>query len=366
MQPPDQSDELIIATPERVAFEYEIAGIGSRFLAQLVDGLILTAIGVVILIAAIAIGVIFNSGQVALLFGLILGFILFAGYFLISEAVLSGQTLGKRVARLRVVGDQGQPITLGQSTTRNLIRIVDFLPVLYGVGIITLFINGRGKRLGDFAAGTLVVRDRQAVRLHDLASTAGAAPTASADPAGAPAPVASIWAQPGTAVTNSLAVPSTPHAGATDQALRRLVVAYAARREELPAARREAIARNAEAALTEALPELVATRGPLAALDELAEREGISPYRPLQPKASRAMTLGVITAVFFWLPLVAIPTGILSIVFARDALREIRKAPERVQGEERARNGRILGIIGLTISSLLLVLTILAFIFRTP
>lgn len=365
MRPPDQSDDLVIATPERVAFEYEIAGIGSRFLAQLVDALILLAIGVVILIGAIAIGVILNSAQVAVLFGLILGFILFAGYFLISEAVLSGQTLGKRAARLRVVGDQGQPITVGQAATRNLIRIVDFLPVFYGVGIITLFVNARGKRLGDFAAGTVVVRDRQRISLHDL-SSAPSTGAAFPQPINAqPAPV-SIWAQPGDVPTGTAAVPSPAEHGGLDQALRRLVVAYAARREELPVARRQALAASAEPALRRALPDVVATNGPLAALDQLAEREGVSPFRPVDRNARQAMGLGVVTVVLFFIPLVPIVTGILSIVFARTALREIRKAPDRVQGEERAKNGRLLGIIGLTISGMLHLLGLLALLFRTP
>src|SRR5205807_2366135 len=61
---------------------------------------------------------------------------------------------------------------------RNLIRIMDFLPFFYGIGMLTLFINGRGKRLGDFAAGTLVVRDRERIGLYDLASTpTGPAPS---------------------------------------------------------------------------------------------------------------------------------------------------------------------------------------------
>jgi uncharacterized RDD family membrane protein YckC len=360
VQPPDQSDDLVISTPERVAFQYEIAGIGSRFLAQFVDMVIVFVIALVITIGAIALGAIFNSGQVALLFGLILGFVLIAGYFLVSEATLSGQTIGKRYVRLRVVGDQGQPITLGQSAIRNLVRIVDFLPVFYGIGIITLFANGRGKRLGDFAAGTLVVRDRERVSLYDLASTASTSPAPAAPSTGS-----SIWAQP---AGPSSALPSTApgmEPRVVDQALRRLVIAYAARREELPTARREALALSAEPALKKALPDVVAAQGPLAALDQLAEREGISPYRPIHRNAGRAMAWGVTALIFFWMPLIAIPTGILSIVFGRDALRAIRKEPDRVKGEDRARNGRLLGIIGLAVSTLLLALFLLSFILRS-
>src|SRR5207245_3974429 len=91
-----------------------------------------------------------------------------------------------------------------------------------------------------------------------------------------------------------------------DAALRRLVVAYAARREALPAYRREALARSAESALRLALPDVVATAAPLAALGQLAERAGLSPLRPMHHTASSALTWGVTTLIFVWMPLVAI------------------------------------------------------------
>ncbi|HEV2014395.1 MAG TPA: RDD family protein [Candidatus Dormibacteraeota bacterium] len=353
MQPPDASDDLIISTPERVAFQYEIAGIGSRFLAQIVDSLIITAILIAITILAASLGGIFSSGELALLVEIILGFILLAGYFLISEAAWNGQTIGKRAARLRVVGDHGEPLTVGQAAIRNLVRIVDFLPFFYAIGMLTLFINGRGKRLGDFAAGTLVVRDRERISLYDLSGTPAGA-------ASAPATPSSIWAAPSVTPVAPMAEPQ-----ALDSGLRRLVVAYAARREELPIARREALAQSAEAALRRALPQVVATAGPLAALDQLAEREGVSPHRPMHHGASSAMTWGVTTLIFFWMPLIAIPTGILSIVFGGNAVKAIRNEPNRYQGDDRAKTGRLLGIIGLAVSSVLLLLFIVGFVFRS-
>ncbi|OLE37314.1 MAG: hypothetical protein AUG48_04755 [Actinobacteria bacterium 13_1_20CM_3_68_9] len=358
MQPPDASDDLVISTPERVAFQYEIAGIGSRFLAQIIDSLIITVILIAITILAAALGGVFSSGELAILVEVILGFILLAGYFLVSEAAWNGQTLGKRSARLRVVGDHGEPLTIAQAAIRNLVRIVDFLPFFYGIGMLTLFINGRGKRLGDFAAGTLVVRDRQRISLYDLAGTAaGATP--------APAPVSSIWSTPSTTSVPTSPAPATGEQPVLDPGLRRLVVAYAARREELPVARREALAQSAEAALRRALPGVVATAGALAALDQLAEREGISPHRPMHRGASSAMTWGVTTLIFFWMPLIAIPTGVLSIVFGGNAVKAIRDEPNRYQGEDRAKTGRLLGIIGLAVSSVLLVLFILGLAFRS-
>jgi uncharacterized RDD family membrane protein YckC len=357
VQPPDASDDLVISTPERVAFQYEIAGIGSRFLAQIVDSLVIAVILIAITILAAALGGIFSSGELALLVEVILGFVVLAGYFLISEAAWNGQTLGKRSARLRVVGDHGEPLTVGQAAIRNLVRIVDFLPLFYGIGMLTLFINGRGKRLGDFAAGTLVVRDRERISLYDLAGTAGGATPA-------PAPVSSIWSTSSTTPTTAMPAAAAAQPPAVDPGLRRLVVAYAARREELPMARREALAQSAEAALRRALPVVVASAGPLAALDQLAEREGISPHRPMHRGASSAMTWGVTTLVFFWMPLIAIPTGILSIVFGGNAVGAIRREPNRYQGEDRAKTGRLLGIIGLAVSSLLLLLILLGFAFR--
>jgi uncharacterized RDD family membrane protein YckC len=356
VQPPGASDDLVISTPERVAFQYEIAGIGSRFLAQILDSLVITVILIAITILASALGGITGSGELALLIEVILGFILLAGYFLVSEAVWNGQTLGKRAARLRVVGDHGEPLTLGQAAIRNLVRIVDFLPVFYAIGMLTLFINGRGKRLGDFAAGTLVVRDRERISLYDLSSTP-------ANAEAKPTPAPSIWATPSTTPATSPAPVTEPQA--LDPGLRRLVVAYAARREALPVARRESLAQSAEPALRRALPDVVATAGPLAALDQLAEREGISPYRPMHHGASSAMTWGVTTLVFFWMPLIAIPTGILAIVFGTGAVREIRATPNRYQGDDGAKTGRLLGIIGLSITSVLLVLFILAVVFRS-
>lgn len=358
MQPSDAGDELVIPTPERVAFQYEIAGIGSRFLAQIIDSLVIAVVLIAITILAGALGGIFQSGELAVLIEVILGFILLAGYFLVSEAAWNGQTLGKRSARLRVVGDHGEPLTLGQATIRNLVRIVDFLPFFYAIGMLTLFINGRGKRLGDFAAGTLVVRDKRRISLYDLA---GVKPDSSPAP---PAPAASIWSNAATPAAAPAAGPVPTPPVTLDPGLRRLVVAYAARREELPMPRRQALAQSAEPALARVLPAVVANAGPLAALDQLAEREGITPHRPIHRGASGAMTWGVTTLVFFWMPLIAIPTGIVSIVFGSNAIRAIRAEPNRYQGDDRARTGRLLGIIGLAVTSVLLLLFGIGFILR--
>ncbi len=356
MQPGGSSDDLVVSTPERVAFQYEIAGIGSRFLAQIVDVVVISVIQLAILLLAGALGGIFNSGGLAGLVVILLSFILLVGYFLISEAAWNGQTLGKRVVRLRVVGDLGQPLSIGKAAVRNLVRIIDFLPALYAVGIVTMFSNRRSKRLGDFAAGTLVVRDRERINLYDLSNTAVKEPVTEA-------PAGSIWSAP-LQVPSAMPTP-TPANGTMDPALRKLVVAYAGRRESLPKYRREALARSAEPALRKALPDVVAAAGPLAALDTLAEREGVSTLRAVHKNVSAAMAWGITSVIFLWFVLIGLPTGILAILFATRGLRAIRNEPEKYQGAERAKTARVLGYIGAICSGLIGLLILLAFIFRT-
>ncbi|MEK7327557.1 MAG: RDD family protein, partial [Chloroflexota bacterium] len=93
------------------------------------------------------------------IFGLI-SFAFFWGYYILFEMLWNGQSPGKRWVGLRVIRTDGTPITLTESIIRNLVRLVDFLPAYYGVGVVTMFINEQSRRLGDLAAGTLVVHDR--------------------------------------------------------------------------------------------------------------------------------------------------------------------------------------------------------------
>ncbi len=353
MQPAD-SDDLVVSTPERVSFQYPVAGLGSRFLAQVIDMAVLVAIFVVLLSGANALGKTTRDQRLALLIVVMVSFVLLFGYFWALEAVWSGQTLGKRALRLRVVGDQGQPLRFSQAAIRNLVRIVDFLPVGYAIGVMAIFLNVRNKRLGDFAAGTLVVRERERVSLFDLASLPPPAPQLTA---GA---VPSIWGQPSSLQPSTRAGAAEPARPQVDAALRRLVVAYAARRNELPLFRRQAIADQAQVALRKALPDVVAAGGPLAALDQLAEREGITPKRPVHRRSTAAVAFGIAAFGFslipFFMPfeVVAFVCGIVAIVLAIQALSIVRSRPYEFQGEDRARTGRILGIAGMCISGFVL------------
>jgi uncharacterized RDD family membrane protein YckC len=243
-------DELVVATPELVTFGYQLAGPGSRFLAQVIDFPIQVAILLLALLAGTAAGALAGNSGVAIIAIIVLAFIVIWGYYPVSEAVWSGKTVGKFAFGLRVVGDQGEPIRVSQAVIRNLLRIVDFLPLFYGIGIIALFWNGRGKRLGDLVAGTVVVRERAPVRLSQL--RAGASPEVAS---GAPRP------QPAeSALLRQL-----------DPELKRFVIGYAGRRQYLDPWRRQVLAARAEPSLRRALPEMVATQGPTAALDHLAD-----------------------------------------------------------------------------------------------
>jgi uncharacterized RDD family membrane protein YckC len=166
-----ETDELLsIDTPENVVFDYEIVGIGSRFIAALVDSLLLALI--LLLVNVTAILVLSNLFDLAR--GWVLGiftafsFLSLWGYYILFELLWNGQSPGKRWAGLRVIRRDGTPITLVESLIRNLVRFVDFLPVAYGAGIVTMFIHPQSCRLGDLAAGTLVVRDGGALALADL------------------------------------------------------------------------------------------------------------------------------------------------------------------------------------------------------
>ena len=91
--------------------------------------------------------------------------------------IWNGQTPGKRLARLRVIRLDGRPVTLSESLIRNLVRLVDFLPAFYGVGVVTMFIHPQSRRLGDLAAGTLVVHERgKTVSLASLETPGTASP----------------------------------------------------------------------------------------------------------------------------------------------------------------------------------------------
>jgi len=159
------TDQLNIDTPELVSIEMSVAGIGSRFIAILVDYLIWTAglmiLLVLFLLLAPALHILNGAtGSWTVGIGLLLIFLFHWGYFTLFEAFANGRTPGKQVARIRVIHRSGRAISFVEALARNLVRAVDYLPSFYAVGLVTMFLNRQHQRLGDLAAGTIVVRDR--------------------------------------------------------------------------------------------------------------------------------------------------------------------------------------------------------------
>jgi uncharacterized RDD family membrane protein YckC len=145
-------DSVVSAeTPEGILLEMRPAGLSARFCAFVIDWLIRIAI----LYAAMFVVGIF--GGVGIAFWLILAFVLEWFYPIFFELGKRGATPGKRAMDLKVVMDNGLPITPRASITRNLLRAADFMPLAYGAAIVCMLVRNDGKRLGDLAAATLVV-----------------------------------------------------------------------------------------------------------------------------------------------------------------------------------------------------------------
>jgi uncharacterized RDD family membrane protein YckC len=166
-------EQLTIDTPEQISLEYPLASAGSRFLALAIDTLIQLAIFVALVALALgglALERAIGSSAVIWIEAalLVIGFTVYYGYFAAFEARWNGQTPGKRIIGLRVIAASGRPITTLDAILRNLLRIVDQLPGIYAVGIISIFLTSRNQRLGDLAAGTVVVHEA-AAPLHPAA-----------------------------------------------------------------------------------------------------------------------------------------------------------------------------------------------------
>ena len=162
-------DRLAIATPEGVEIELTLAGLGSRFIAALLDFFIrlLPLIALLVLLDP-------RNGAIGAAIFALADFGLQFFYYVLFEVLGGGRTPGKRAVGLRVVRTGGRPVTFVRSMLRNIVRIVDSIGA-YLVGMVTIFITNNNQRLGDLAAGTLVVRDRHGDRRHGEApSSVGA------------------------------------------------------------------------------------------------------------------------------------------------------------------------------------------------
>lgn len=162
----DSLEKLTIETPEQIALEYPLAGIGSRFMAFFYDSLLQVIFAFIVLIVFLLVmpdlGRFWPSAwnwlAAAWTFG---AFCLYWGYFAAFEAFWHGQTPGKRKAGIRVIKDNGRPVTGFEAIARNFMRVIDSMPGMYGVAVISIFVDRRSRRLGDIVAGTVVVHDKK-------------------------------------------------------------------------------------------------------------------------------------------------------------------------------------------------------------
>lgn len=162
-------EHYLLPTPENVPITYEIAGVGSRFVAALLDNLIIVAVQIGLFVVA---GVVAAPspalGTSALAIALLFSLAAMFGYPLLFEIVWNGQTPGKRMIGIRLVRGDGGPITGMAAVIRNVVRLIDFLPVYYIIGMIVMLIDRKSRRLGDLAAGTICVKERRDVTVDRL------------------------------------------------------------------------------------------------------------------------------------------------------------------------------------------------------
>lgn len=158
-------EDLAILSSENVSFSLETAGLGSRLAALSIDTTIQGLVAVAGMIAISGLDRYLNLsnyvppfwqsvGQALLI---VVGFLLFFGYYFFFEWRWDGQTPGKRYFGLRVTMTDGLPLTLWPAMIRNIVRVVDFLPLFYGFGAVLCLSNSLNQRGGDLAAGTIVV-----------------------------------------------------------------------------------------------------------------------------------------------------------------------------------------------------------------
>jgi uncharacterized RDD family membrane protein YckC len=165
---------VTVETPDHIELQFQLAGIGKRFLAYLVDRLIqfglifalFLVISLVLLagnkVVAVA-DIIYEMrqvlGQWIIAIAILVYGVVSLGYFILFEYIWSGSTPGKRSQHIRVIRTDGAPISFLEAAVRNILRAVDILADIYPLGLVVMFIDSRNRRLGDMAAGTLVVTE---------------------------------------------------------------------------------------------------------------------------------------------------------------------------------------------------------------
>lgn len=166
-------DEMRIETPEQIGVDLELAGLGSRFVAQVLDWLwkvLLTLLVLVVLVLVMSVFTLWKDVddvptvvQAALVVGL---YALWLGWGIYFEVRRNGQTPGKRTAGIRAIRQGGAAIDFRASAIRNLLAVADFLPAFFLLGAVLVLLTKKRQRLGDLAAGTVVIRERAADPFH--------------------------------------------------------------------------------------------------------------------------------------------------------------------------------------------------------
>jgi uncharacterized RDD family membrane protein YckC len=166
----NSEEVLIIETPERVPLHFGLASIGNRFLACALDHSIQATTLIVILVGFLILqdlasleGTLTSAPKWVYAVMILVLYLVLSGYFAFFEWLWSGQTPGKRWMKLRVIREDGRPITFWEASVRNFLRGFDMMPApFYSIGLISSFISSRDQRVGDLVAGTVVVREREA------------------------------------------------------------------------------------------------------------------------------------------------------------------------------------------------------------
>jgi len=161
----DDYEVLTVETPENIELRLPLAGFGPRFLALILDSLLQTVAAVVLMIILFAAASGFavvspEASTVFVIIAILLSMLVATvGYYIVFELMWNGQTPGKRVTGIRVVKRGGLPLTVREVVLRNLLRIVDYLPTYYLVGLVSFFVSRSQQRLGDLVADTAVIRE---------------------------------------------------------------------------------------------------------------------------------------------------------------------------------------------------------------
>ena len=149
---------LKIETPENVILTYRLSGPATRLSAYLID-LLVRSTGMLMVVCFVGMFAIVLPGTA---FGMlfVIWFVNEWGYFVICETLFNGKTIGKHMMGIRVIHEEGHPITFWASAARNIVRAADALPGVYGLGFLTMMLSGNFRRLGDLIGRTVVIQER--------------------------------------------------------------------------------------------------------------------------------------------------------------------------------------------------------------